>query len=69
MELKFSDVQLNQSNYMPFIEIEFKTKLALDQEMFTSLGIAGENIVNVLISEYQDSLEKQLGDELKKTWD
>lgn len=66
MELKFSEPKLNQDNFCPYIEIEYKTKLALDREMFMALSIAGENILNVLVSEYRDALEGQLGDELQK---
>jgi hypothetical protein len=64
MELKVSKPILNPDNFCPFIEIEFKTKMTLDNEMFLALSMHGENIYNVLACEYRDALEAN--EELKK---
>ena len=66
MEFKFSEPQLNQDTYVPYIEIECKTRLTLDPEAYISLRMANETMLNVLTQHFKDSLEAPLREELKK---
>lgn len=64
--LKFSELEFDYATLAPYINIEFKGKLSLDREIYSLLRIYKESIIEIIVDEYRQALEKQLPEELKK---
>lgn len=59
-KLTFSEPQLEEDSFHPFVDVTFSTKLSLDHEMYLALSIAGESVENVLLDSFKILLEKEL---------
>jgi hypothetical protein len=59
--LEVSEVQLNQDSFTPYVEITFKTRVAMDKSMFATYN---ENVRNLMVAEYEMILESQLREKL-----
>ncbi len=56
-ELNISEVKFDYETLHPYVDIEFKTKLALDREGWAILKQYGETIFNVMACHFRDVLE------------
>lgn len=69
-KITFKPTRLNESNYVPVMDYEYKDTLNLDPDMVVGLRAAGitdveSELIELLVDGFRQSLKNSLGDELR----
>lgn len=60
MKIKIGEVYCDEKSFVPFMDLEIKTRICLDPEMFKSIQMHGESMLNLMLADYKHELLSKL---------
>lgn len=64
--IEYSAAKLNNDTYVPYVDVIYTDKLALDKDYMRACKIHNVNIIDVMLDGYRQDLEKTLPAKLKE---